>query len=177
MRPSGWRSGSGSRREWAALRPDLAKRFEIVSPGEHLRRFAARFCRHTRAVPDGRELGSPFELESWEVELFDEALAVDEHGHRIYSFVVLVIPRKCGKTAIAALVALYLASPADGEHRPEVILAAGFLKQTARLWESASAFIVDPKSARWSSDAVRRNRVGRIDRAGAADAAASIPLA
>src|SRR2546423_1706730 len=113
------------------------------------RRAPAPVCRlllpaHPR-VPDGSELGSPFELEDWEVELFDEALAVDENGHRIYSFVVLVIPRKCGKTAIAALVVLYLALPADGEHRPEVILAAGFLKQTARLWESASAFIVDPK--------------------------------
>jgi hypothetical protein len=35
--------------------------FEVVSPGEHLRRFGAHFCRPTRAVPDGPELG--FELE------------------------------------------------------------------------------------------------------------------
>jgi hypothetical protein len=46
-------------------------------------------------------------------------------------FVVLVIPRKCGKTSISSLVALYTLFPVDGEHRPEVILAAGFLKQTA----------------------------------------------
>jgi hypothetical protein len=100
---------------------------------------------YARRPPDGPALGAPFALKQWERELFDEALSVDDEGHRLYQFVVLVIPRKCGKTAISSLVALYMLSPADGEHRPEVILAAGFLKQTAKLWDSATAFINDPR--------------------------------
>jgi phage terminase large subunit-like protein len=127
----------------AVRRPDLAERFEVVSPGEHLDRFGQFFCRHTRAVPNGPELGSPFALEVFQREFFDEALACNERGERIYSFAGMVIPRKNGKTSIASLLALYMASPADGEHRPEVILGAGTLKQAGKLWENAVAFIDD----------------------------------
>jgi phage terminase large subunit-like protein len=137
----------------AALRPDLAERFEVVSAGEHLHRFGLHFCKHTRAVPEGPPLGSPFGLEMYQRAFFDEALSVDEYGHRIFGFAVLLIPRKCGKTTGSSLASLYMASPADGEHRPEVILAAGFLKQTGKLWDNASAFITDP---RYGSEELRK---------------------
>jgi phage terminase large subunit-like protein len=127
----------------AAMRPDLVERFEVVSPAEHLDRFARFFCRHTRQVPEGPALGSPFALEPFQREWVDEALAVDEDGRRVYSFAAMVVPRKNGKTTFSSLIALYMASPADGEHRPEVILAAGTLKQAGKLWQNTTAFIMD----------------------------------
>lgn len=126
----------------AALRPDLAERFEVVSGGEHFGRFTAAFCRHHERVPNGPEPGSPVELEPFQREFFDEALAVED-GRRVYSTAALVIPRKNGKTTIAAALALYLASPADGEERPEVYLAAGSKKQAGQLFDHAKAFIDD----------------------------------
>jgi hypothetical protein len=129
----------------AALRPDLADRFEVVPPGEHVDRFLRHFCRHTRAVPDGPPLGSPFGLYPEQREFLDEALEVDEHGRRVYSRAAEVVPRKTGKTTKSAGLALYFGSPADGEHRPEVILGAGTLKQTGKLFSALGAFVNDPQ--------------------------------
>ncbi len=127
----------------AVRRPDLADRFDVLSPGAHLDAFGRFFCRHTREVPSGPPLGSPFGLEDFQREWADDALCVDGDGRRVYSFAGMVIPRKNGKTTLSSLIALYMASPADGEHRPEVILGAGTLKQAGKLWENATAFITD----------------------------------
>lgn len=135
----------------AALRPDLADRFEIVAGGEHFARFTEAFCRHHERVPNGPPPGSPVILEDFQREFFDEALEVED-GHRVYNTVGLVIPRKNGKTTIAAALALYLASPADGEERPEVYLAAGSKKQAAQTYEHVKAFIDHP---RYGSDELR----------------------
>lgn len=128
----------------AALRPDLADTFEVVPGGEHFARFMARYCRHHERVPNGPAPGSPVVLEDFQREFFDEALEVED-GHRVYNTIGLVIPRKCGKTTISAGAALYLASPADGEERPEVYLAAGSKKQAAQTHEHADAFVAHPR--------------------------------
>jgi excisionase family DNA binding protein len=129
----------------AALRPDLVDRFEVVPAGEHFDRFCRTFCRHHQRVPDGPAPGTPLELEPFQREFFDEALEVDDDGRRVYSTAVLLIPRKNGKTTIASALALYLCSPADGEERPEVILAAGSKKQAGKLHEHATAFVSHPR--------------------------------
>jgi hypothetical protein len=129
----------------AASRPDLVDRFEVVPAGEHFDRFCRTFCRHHQRVPDGPAPGTPLELEPFQREFFDEALEVDDDGRRVYDAPCEVIPRKNGKTTIASALALYLCSPADGEERPEVILAAGSKKQAGKLHEHATAFVSHPR--------------------------------
>jgi phage terminase large subunit-like protein len=127
------------------LRPDLEGSFEVVSPGVHFDRFLRHFCRHTRQVPSGPPLGSPFALEPPQLAFFEEAFSVDGSGSRIYGQAASVQPRKTGKTTGAGGASLYLGSPADGEHRPEVIMAAGTLKQTGKLSGQTVAFINDKR--------------------------------
>jgi phage terminase large subunit-like protein len=127
------------------MRPDLKGSLEVVSPGVHFDRFLQRFCRHTRQVPSGPALGSPFALEPQQLAFFEEAFSVDGAGSRIYGAAVSVQPRKTGKTTTAGGASLYLGSPADGEHRPEVIMAAGTLKQTGKLYGQTTAFIEDKR--------------------------------
>lgn len=130
-----------------ALRPDLVDSFEVVGPGEHLARFAQSFCRLIElgeVGPDGPKLGDPFELVPHEREFFDEALSCDEGGRRIYTRAGLVVPRKNRKTTGCSLLSLYMGSPADGEHRPRVVQAAGSRNQAAKLYETTRGFIDDP---------------------------------
>jgi len=128
----------------AALRPDLAARFEVVPAGEHVARFAETYCRHTQLVPGGPDLGSPFRLELFQREWLDEGLEVDAAGRRVYSTLGLIEPRKNGKTSGTGVLSLYMASPADGEHRPKVIQAAGSKGQAGELFDQTTAFVDDP---------------------------------
>jgi hypothetical protein len=140
----------------AALRPDLADRFEVVPPGEHLDRFARTFCRYTQlgeVAPDGPRLGDPYALEAFERDFFDEALSCDATGRRLHRRAGLVIARKNRKTTSAAVLALYMASPADAEHRPYVVQGAGTLDQAGKLYETTRAFVDDPL---YGSDDLRR---------------------
>lgn len=132
----------------AGMRPDLAERFEIVSAGEHLARFSRVFCRYNQlgeVAEDGPRLGDPVEFESFEQEFFDEALSCDALGRRIYKRAGEIIGRKNRKTTKAGILSLYFGSPADGEHRPLVIQAAGVRDQAGKLYEATKAFIDDPQ--------------------------------
>jgi excisionase family DNA binding protein len=131
----------------AALRPDLLEGRDVVPPGEHLERFARAHCRYIElgeVGEDGPKLGDPYELEAFEREFFDEALSCDDDGRRFYSRDGLVIPRKNRKTTSCSLLSLYMASPADAEHRPRVVQAAGSKSQAAKLYETTRGFIDDP---------------------------------
>jgi hypothetical protein len=111
----------------AALRPDLAAKYELVEPMEHFDAFLRTFCRYTQlgeVAEGGPKLGDPFTLEQHEREFFGEALSCED-GRRVYKRAGLIIPRKNRKTTIVAGLSLYLGSPADGEHRPLMVQAAG----------------------------------------------------
>lgn len=132
----------------AALRPDLVGRYEVVPPGEHMARFAATFCRYNllgEVGDDGPALGDPVEFEEFEREFDDEAFTCDDRGRRVYKRAGLIIGRKNRKTTRAAIWSLYFASPADGEHRPLVVQAAGVKHQSGKLYDATKAFIDDPK--------------------------------
>jgi phage terminase large subunit-like protein len=131
----------------AALRPDLAAEFEVMEPVEHLAVFARTFCRYTQlgeVAAGGPELGDPFEFEEHEREFLAEALACDERGRRVYKRAGLEIARKNRKTTLMAVLSLYFGSPADGEHRPLVVQAAGVKEQAGKLYDTTKAFIDDP---------------------------------
>jgi hypothetical protein len=126
-----------------------------VEPGEHFARFASLF-----KVTQGARAGQPVELEAWERRFVDEALAVDEHGRRKVTRAGLLIPRKSGKTTLAALLGVYLVSPADGEQpcgRPgcgEPRTGRRAARPCSRILASADPVVADlsrPASARSSA--------------------------
>ena len=86
-----------------------------------------------------RFAGLPFALEAWQKEFFGEALSLDGDDRPYWKLVVLVVPRKNGKTAMLAAYSLYHLLESDGS--PEVLLAASSDKQAGRLFEAGCAFL------------------------------------
>jgi phage terminase large subunit-like protein len=108
----------------------------LVSGGQHVADFLYAFCRHTK----GRWAGRPLELEPWQREFVDEAFELDEHGRRIYTDVLLGVPRKNGKSTLASGCGLYLLV-ADGEAAPEVYAAAGSKDQARKVFDPAAMMV------------------------------------
>lgn len=131
----------------AGLRPDLAELHEVVDPVEHVDRFLQAFCRYTQLGEvdpvNPARLGDAFALVEHEREFLAEALECDELGRRIFKRAGMKIARKNRKTTLSAGLSLYFGSPADGEHRPSIIQAAGVKDQAAKLYGETKAFIDD----------------------------------
>jgi phage terminase large subunit-like protein len=108
----------------------------VPTQGGHVAAFAAEYCRHTK----GRWAGQPVEFEPWQRAFLDEALRLDDAGRRVYRNVLLGLPRKNGKSTLAATLALYMAG-ADGEAGAEVIIAAGSRDQAGIVFDQARAFV------------------------------------
>lgn len=109
----------------------------VATAGEHFSEFCRAYCRHTK----GRWSGEPLDLEPWQREFIDEALRLDpETGRRVYRQVLLGVPRKNGKSTLAASLALYLAG-ADGEPGAEVVIAAGSRDQADVVYRQAREFV------------------------------------
>jgi phage terminase large subunit-like protein len=108
-------------------------------------RFAA-FCENFIIHTKGPFAGRPLILEDWQRRFIDEALRFDpETGIRIYQTVVLGIPRKNGKSTLCAALGIYLCL-ADGEHSPEVVIAAGSVSQADPVYGQMRHFIENPRS-------------------------------
>jgi phage terminase large subunit-like protein len=108
-----------------------------ISAGAHFAEFCSAYCRHTK----GRWAGEPLELEPWQREFVDEALRLDpKTGKRVYRQVLLGVPRKNGKSTLAASLALYMAG-ADGEPGAEVVIAAGSRDQADVVYRQAREFV------------------------------------
>lgn len=85
-----------------------------------------------------RFAGLPLVLEPWQQDFMAEALAVDEQERPFWSSVVLVVPRKNGKTSLLAAYATYHLLEDEGS--PEVLLAASSDRQAGRLFDGVCAF-------------------------------------
>lgn len=108
----------------------------FASEGPRVIAFIETYLVHTV----GRWAGRPFKLEPWQRAFIYELFRLDDNGMRVYQSVLLGIPRKNGKTALAAAIALYLLV-ADEENSPEVILAAGKREQAGLVYNQARAFV------------------------------------
>lgn len=84
--------------------------------------------------------GQPLVLEGWQLELMAEALAVDADGFPYWQMVVLVVPRKNGKTTLMGAYAAYHLLTSDGQ--PQVLLAASSDKQAGRLFDAVQTFML-----------------------------------
>lgn len=102
-------------------------------------RFISRHLRHIK----GRWAGQAFVLEPWQEWLIIRPLfgVVDRKTkRRWYREALIGLPRKNGKSEIAAAIALYMLL-ADGEQGPEVYSLAGDRKQASLVFNTAAQMV------------------------------------
>ena len=99
----------------------------------------AQFCHDHLVQSIDQWDGLPLDLEPFQHRFLSEALSYDEHGLPVWTSVVLVLPRKNGKTALLAAYALYRLLLQEGS--PEILLAAASDKQAGRLFNYAASFV------------------------------------
>ena len=93
----------------------------------HAVEFIESFCTHVK----GRWAGQPFLLEPWQIDIIRTLFGwKQEDGWRRYTTVYIEIPRKNGKSLLAAAIALYMLL-ADGEQGGEVYSAASTREQAS----------------------------------------------
>ena len=126
--------------------------------GSELRHFAD-FCKTHLVQSEDRWEGRPLVLEPWQRRMMGEALAYDPEGWPYWRSVVIVAPRKQGKTAVLAALSLYRLLTSDG--RPEILLAAPSDKVAGRLFDAAARFV---RRSEELSRAPARARARRRDR-------------
>lgn len=115
--------------------PDIAQDFP--SQGDHFADFCRTYLRHTK----GRWAGQPVELEPFQLNLMREVLRLDpDTGRRVYRTCLVGLPRKSGKSTLAAALGLYMLT-ADAEAGAEVIIAAGSREQASIVFDQARGFV------------------------------------
>ena len=96
-----------------------------------------RSLRHTKGVWHGL----PFELLPWQRTIISDVFGtVKENGYRQYNTAYIEIPKKQGKSEIAAAVALYLLA-GDGEWGAEVYGCAADRQQASIVFDVACQMV------------------------------------
>jgi phage terminase large subunit-like protein len=91
-----------------------------------------RYCVHT----NGSWIGKPFRLLPWQKRLLYELFEQGADGLRRYRWALIGVPKKNGKTELAAALGLYFLL-ADGEPAPLVVCAAASEEQADLVFEAA----------------------------------------
>ena len=116
--------------------PRLPATVTRPGPGQPIARFAYEYCRHTK----GRQwAGDPVVFEPWQRDFWDEAMAVDVNGKRLYNEVLLGLPRKNGKSTQSSVFALYMLGFDD--EGPEVYAAAAAKPQAGIVFNQAKTMV------------------------------------
>lgn len=90
---------------------------------------------------DGQFYGKPFELLPWERKIIRDVYGtLNEDGTRQYKFVYIEIPKKNGKSELAAGAALYHTF-ADGEMNGEIYGCAADRKQALTVYKAAKRMV------------------------------------
>lgn len=93
--------------------------------------------RHTK----GEFYNQPFELIDWQEQIIRDVFGVlKADGYRQFNTVYIEVPKKCGKSELAAAVALYMLC-ADGEQRGEVYGCAADRDQASLVFDVACDMI------------------------------------
>lgn len=93
--------------------------------------------KHTK----GKFAGKPFILVDWQLEIIGDIFGnVDEDGNRIYQTAYVEVPKKNGKSELAAGIALYCLL-ADNEPGAEVYSAASSKDQAALVFKVAASMV------------------------------------
>ncbi len=84
--------------------------------------------------------GQPFDLRPWQVRILKSLFRTGRDGRRVYRTCLLMLPRKNGKTELAAALAIYFLL-FDGEIGAEVYSAAADKDQAALVFNVAAQMI------------------------------------
>jgi len=91
--------------------------------------FCAKYCLHVQ----GKFFGKPVLLMRWQKEILRKLFTVDESGKRIYRRLLVHIPRKQGKTFMAALLILYfLSEESFADMGAEIVSCANTREQSQK---------------------------------------------
>jgi len=114
--------------------------------GERVVYFLEHYCRHHK----GEWGGQPLLLEEWQKEVIRHVFGwLRPDGTRRFRTAYIEIPRKNGKSEIAAGIGLYL-TVADGEEGAEVYASATKKDQARIVWSAADAMVTkSPELKRW----------------------------
>jgi phage terminase large subunit-like protein len=82
----------------------------------------------------------PFNLRPWQQRVIRQLFKTRKDGLRVYRTCLLMLPRKNGKTELAAAIALYCLL-FDGEIGGEIYCAAADLEQAAKVFDAMVAMI------------------------------------
>ncbi len=123
VKPTKRKTRSSARSETPPAR--RTKGFEVIRWIEH-------HCRFT----NGEWIGQPFRLLPWQVEIIKNLFEVRPDGLRRYRWAYVSVPKKNGKTELAAALALYLLI-GDGEPSPLVVCAAASDEQADLVFGAA----------------------------------------
>ncbi len=82
----------------------------------------------------------PFALRPWQQKVVRAIFKTGKDGRRIYRTVLLMLPRKNGKTELAAAIALYCLL-FDGEIGGEIYCCAGDLEQASKVFDAMVAMV------------------------------------
>ena len=128
-----------------------------VDPGEHAIQFIERRLKHV----DGKWAGTPFILPEWQREGIIRPLfgTVREDGTRQYRTAFLALPRKNGKSTMAAAIGLKMLF-ADGEAGAQIFSAAADRDQARIVFNSAWRMI---EASPALSGRAKKYRVGTIE--------------
>lgn len=113
--------------------------------GRTVERFAQGWIRQTK----GQWAGKALQLEPWQSEFLDEFYLVDENRNYAYREALLGVPRKNGKSTLAAAIALH-GLLASNEQGAEVYAAAASKEQARIVFDQARDFVeASPKLLDW----------------------------
>lgn len=102
------------------------------SQGARVIRWIEGNCRHT----NGEWIGKPFRFLPWEKRLVYELFEIGADDYRRYWWALVGLPKKSGKTELAAAISLYLLM-GDGEPAPLVVCAAANEEQADLVYGAA----------------------------------------
>ncbi len=99
-----------------------------------------------RTITSGMHAGRKFKLRGWQKTIVRDLYATDDAGRRLVRQALITMPRKNGKTQLAAALALgHLAGP-EAEQRGQVYSAAADRNQAALIFSEMKAFVLgDPE--------------------------------
>lgn len=112
--------------------------WRVYAKGSEVDHFSA-FCSEHLVQSIDQWDNLPLDLEAWQRRMMGEALAYDDQGWPVWRSVVIVMPRKNGKTVLLAAYAIYRLLTSEGA--PEILMAASSDKQAGRLFDAAAAFV------------------------------------
>lgn len=104
---------------------------EFWTTGGRVIKFIEALC----VFSNGRWTGERFRLLPWQKRLLYELFEVDARGLRKYRRALIGLPRKAGKTELAAAIALYLLL-ADGEKSAQIYCAAASEEQADMVFDA-----------------------------------------